>query len=399
MKKTFSLKYLITLVAFFTATAVCVTAMAFQYLIIDKKTDTTENYVKKIEEIESLVNKYYIGDTNEQDLIDGIAYGYMYGLNDKYAGYVVPDDAQASLDSLHGLNTGMGIQVTMHPDTNNIYVLEVHKSSPAELAGIMPGDEITVLDENVVKDYGYSESISYIQSRPIDSKIRVVLTRGKETVETDVILKNFETQSVFYKMIDGIGYIQITSFNDLSVDQFVDAVDKLQADGATALVFDLRGNGGGTLMSVYHMVDYLLPEGLIIKVKYKDERHNEVYMSDSQEVNLPMAVLTDGNTASASELFSQALKDYNKAITVGRKTYGKGVVQRTFTLSDGSLIKFTVAKYYTANGTCLDGIGVVPDVDVEWTEEEMKYRLVNGLSNDKDYLAAVQKLKETAQPS
>lgn len=395
MKKTFSLKYLITIVAFFTASAVCVTAMVYQFFIVNKNNDKKDEYFKKIQEIENLVDRYYIGETNKEDLVDGLAYGYMYGINDKYAGYIIPDEAESSISSLQGLNTGMGIQISSHPDTSNIYVLEVHKSSPAEQAGIKPQDQIVSIDDKVVKDFGYTQTVDYIKSKPLNTKIHVVLKRGKEQVETNVVLTKYEMQTVFYKMVDKVGYIQITSFNDLSFDQFVEAVDNLQNNGAESLVFDLRGNGGGTLLSVYHMVDYLLPEGLIIKVKYKNENHNEVYMSDAHEVDLPMAVLTDESTASASELFSQSLKDYNKAITVGRKTYGKGVVQRTFTLSDGSLIKFTVAKYYTANGTCLDGVGVIPNVDVSWTEEELKYRLVNGLATDKDFLAAVEALSKS----
>ncbi|MBO5746381.1 MAG: carboxy- processing protease, partial [Clostridia bacterium] len=137
----------------------------------------------------------------------------------------------------------------------------------------------------------------------------------------------------------------------------------------------------------------IIPEGLAFEVKYKNSENNQVYLSGKNEVDLPIAILTDESTASASELFTQALKDYNKAISIGRNTYGKGVVQRTFSLSDGSLVRFTIAKYYTANGTCLDGIGVKPDFEMQWTEEELRYRFVNGIEKDKDFLKAVEYLK------
>jgi carboxyl-terminal processing protease len=127
---------------------------------------------------------------------------------------------------------------------------------------------------------------------------------------------------------------------------------------------------------------------LAIEVRYKNKEDCQTYLSDANDVDLPMVVLTDENTASASELFTQGLKDYEKAVSIGRKTYGKGVVQRTFTLSDGSLVKFTVAKYYTANGTCLDGIGIEPDYPVEWTEDELRYRLIKGIEVDKDFIKA-----------
>lgn len=186
----------------------------------------------------------------------------------------------------------------------------------------------------------------------------------------------------------------------MSVDQFKTAVDEMINAGARSLVFDLRGNGGGTITSVRAMLDYLLPEGLIIKVEYKDENRNEVYMSDKSEIDIPMAVLTDGNTASASELFAQSLRDYGKAVIVGRQTYGKGVVQRTFTLSDGSLVVFTIARYYTKSGYCPEEQGVKPDVEISWTEDELKYRLINGIEKDKEYIAACEYLdKNQAQPS
>ena len=185
---------------------------------------------------------------------------------------------------------------------------------------------------------------------------------------------------------------KLKAFKLKSIRILKSALEDLRVKGVKGFIFDLRGNGGGTLDSVNAMVDMLIPEGLMVRVEYKDERLNETYNSDKLEENLPMVVLTDESTASASELFSQSLKDYNKAKTVGRKTYGKGVVQKTFSLSDGSLIKFTIGKYYTKNGTCLDGIGVIPDIAVEYPENELKYRFINGLSKDKDFIAAKQYL-------
>ena len=389
MKTTLPLKHAIILISFFTASAVAITVMMMSGFTVKKVQGSEEAYVSKINEIKTLVDEYYIGEYSEDDMPDFITAGYVLGLGDKYSNYVTKADAEENLNSFIGLNTGMGVQVTQHPDDKSLYVLEVHKDSPALAAGIECGDHITAIDGQSVNETGYSETLQYIKSRPLGSDITLTVLRGEETLSMPVTLNQYTSQTVCPKLIGNIGYVQITEFNDASTDQFTAAVDELINEGAAALVFDLRGNGGGTLKSVYHMIDYLIPEGLAVKVEYKDERNNEVYMSDSHEITLPMAVLTDGRTASASELFAQSLKDYEKAVTVGSKTYGKGVVQRTFTLSDGSLVKFTVGKYYTANGECLDGIGVLPDISTEWTSDELTYRLVNGIETDKDFLAAV----------
>ena len=285
------------------------------------------------------------------------------------------------------------MQVTAHPETGNIYVSEVHSESPADKAGIKKGDQITALDGQSVAEKGYSWALEYIPTIPLGDKITADVLRSGTTLTVEIELSVYVAQTVFYEKIDDIGYIAITSFNDKTVEQFKNAVDSLIEQNAAGLIFDVRGNAGGTLNSVRQMVDYLVPEGLIVKVDYKDDNVDETYLSDAHEIDIPMAVLTDENSASASELFAQSLIDFNKAVTVGRKTYGKGVVQTTFTLSDGSQVRFTVAKYYTNSGTCVDGEGITPTVPIEWTEDELKYRYVNGIRADKDYLAAVKYLK------
>lgn len=270
---------------------------------------------------------------------------------------------------------------------------EVHSESPADKAGIKKGDQITALDGQSVAEKGYSWALEYIPTIPLGDKITVDVLRSGTTLTVEIELSVYVAQTVFYEKIDDMGYIAITSFNDKTVEQFKNAVDSLIEQNAAGLIFDVRGNAGGTLNSVRQMVDYLVPEGLIVKVDYKDDNVDETYLSDAHEIDIPMAVLTDENSASASELFAQSLIDFNKAVTVGRKTYGKGVVQTTFTLSDGSQVRFTVAKYYTNSGTCVDGEGITPTVPIEWTEDELKYRYVNGIRADKDYLAAVKYLK------
>lgn len=392
MNKSYSLKQLISVTLFSVASAVLITIMIFQMTIVSTETSKSEVGNAKLNEILELIDKYYIGDVDEKEMADNIAAGSLAGLGDKYALYVTAEDAESRFDSIYGYNTGMGVQISAHPDNGTIVVLELHEGGPAKAAGIKPFDEIIAVDDVVVTEAGYVAALQYIKTREIGTVINVKINRAGEMLETPVELKQYSTQSVFYRLIDSKGYIQITSFNEMTVEQFKTAVDTMCEAGAEALVFDLRGNGGGTVNSVCEMLDYILPEGPVLKVDYKDKNRNEVYISDKSEIDMPMAVLTDGNTASASEIFTQSLRDYGKAIIVGRKTYGKGVVQRTFTLSDGSLAAFTIARYYTKNGYCPEENGIVPDVEISWTTEELKYRLINGIEKDKEFIAALEQL-------
>lgn len=386
MKKKYSLKCVLISGVFGFAAAVCAAVMVFQLLITPKTSGNP--YDPKLHEIRALIDEYYVGEIDDDVIPDFLAAGYVSALGDKYSGYVTADMAEESINSLRGVNSGIGVLVSCHPDRKTMFVIDVHSGSPADKAGLLPGDEITYVDDISVPDDGYETALSHIRSLPDGTSVHIKLMREKREGEVDIVIVHYDSQSVFYKMIDKTAYIKITEFNDLTVKQFTDAVGSAIENEAAGVVFDLRGNGGGTVDSVCKMLDYLLPEGVILEVKYKDESNNETYMSDKNGIDIPMAILTDESTASASEIFSQNMKDYKKAITVGRKTFGKGVVQRTFTLIDGSLLRFTVAKYYTANGSCLDGIGVSPDIETEWSDEELRYRYVNGIENDKDFITA-----------
>lgn len=387
MEKNYSSKQVLTIVCFAVAMSVLITGFAFQFLVIAPRNEL-DAYNSKLSEINNLVEKYYVGEVDKDVMANSLAAGYAAGLQDKYAQYFSEEEAIESLNSFKGVNSGIGVQVSSHPDTLNILVLDVHKESPAEKAGLQSGDQIVKIDDKKVSEYGYANTLQYIKLKPLGSELSLVVLRNNKESLVKVKLANYDSQSVFYKKAGAYGYIQITTFNNRTPEQFEAALNDLKAKSVKAFIFDLRGNGGGTLDSVNAMLDMLIPEGLMVRVEYKDPKYNEVYNSDKNEENLPMVILTDESTASASELFSQSLKDYGKAKTVGRKTFGKGVVQKTFSLSDGSLIKFTIGKYYTKNGTCLDGVGVTPDIPVEYPENELKYRFVKGLDKDKDFIAA-----------
>ena len=387
MKRSFSLAHLL-------AAITCAVVLSFSATVIGVKCfgflapKGNAAYNAKVNEIMALVDKYYVGEIDETRMADFIAAGCMGGLDDRYADYYSAEEAQERFDSLYGYFTGLGVQISLHPDRNTMYVNAVHSGSPADTSGIKVGDEIIAVDDLSVDTDGYDKVLQYIKNKPIDSVVNVKITRNGTEKTLSVTLKQFNSQSVFGELIDDIGYVYITEFNDLGAAQFKSVVSELLNNGAKELVFDLRNNGGGTLTSVVDMLDFLLPEGVIIEIKYKDSKNDVKYTSDKSEIDVPMAVLINENTASASEIFAQRLKDYGKAVTVGSTSFGKGVVQRTFTLSDGSLVVFTIAKYYSMSGYCPDKVGVTADIKTEWSDEELKYRIVNGIKVDKDFLAA-----------
>ena len=204
------------------------------------------------------------------------------------------------------------------------------------------------------------------------------------------------SQTVFYRLLEnGLGYVEITSFNGETPSQFKSAVNDLVEKGATALIFDVRGNGGGTVDSVTEMVDFLCPEGTVMTAKYGDGTVETVATSDASEIDLPMVVLTDEATASAAELFTASIMEFGKGVSVGAKTYGKGVMQGTYYLSDGSSVVITIAEFFVHNDVSFNEKGIEPEVSVTLTEEQRIYRYIRPLTEDPVLIAAIAKLGES----
>ena len=224
----------------------------------------------------------------------------------------------------------------------------------------------------------------------IDSKTKVTVLRGTEELELEVTRAEFEITSIYHHMIGKIGYLQITRFNSKTTEQLKAAVEEMQGQGATALLFDLRDCGGGLLDATADILDYLLPKGDIISAKYKNGTIDVMFTSDENEIEMPMAVLTNSGSASASELFAAAVRDYNKGILIGTNTFGKGVMQTTQPLSDGSSIKFTFAEFLPPSGVSFNGVGLAPDIRVELSGDEQKYFSQLTDNNDPQIKAAIE---------
>ena len=333
---------------------------------------TDADGISKYLELEDRIKRSFVDETNEKALADGVALGMVYALNDPYSAYMSAEEYNKKLDDNEGLDAGIGISICSHPDTSYIYVINVSVGSPADLAGIKAGDSITAVDGADVLEIGVSAAVEKIRGE-IGTDCVLSINRGDETLSLTATRGRYVTTSVFSHMIDSLCYIQITDFNAATVPQFEAAIADATDKGATGLIFDVRGNGGGTLDSVDKILDILLPEGEVVSATYKNGKKEVLFSSDKNEIDLPMTVLCDEGTASAAELFAASIRDFEKGKLIGTKTYGKGIMQETFALSDGSAVRLTVAYFNPPSGINFHGKGLTPDIEITLTEDEQNY--------------------------
>lgn len=337
----------------------------------------------KLMQIDSLVRKYYSGEIDEKAMDDALASAYMYAINDKYGFYRNTEDTVQVENSLEGNASGIGVTVFNDEENKALAVFRVDSGSPADKAGIKNGDKITAIDGKTIAETGFSESVASIK-REIGQTAKITLLRDGKSLDVNVKYQDFVRQSVYYELIDNYAYVCITAFNEATVGQFKQTYDMLIKDKAKGIIFDLRDNGGGTVDSVCAILDILVGECDLITIKYADGSKEISHKSNAEKCDLPMVVLTNESTASASELFSANLRDMAKSLLIGNNTYGKGVVQRTYFLSDGSCVRFTVGEFLPAGGKGFNEKGLAPDFEVNFTEEQAKNRYA--LGKDDPYL-------------
>ena len=265
----------------------------------------------KLAEIDFLANRYFYGELNSEELDTAILKGYASALGDKYAQYLPKTDAKLNFDALDGNKNGIGVTISMHPETEKIYVINVSKDGPAYNAGLRAGDQITAVRGTEVTRSSYIECTDALIGE-IGEEIKLSVSRGTDEFDVSVMVNYFELQSVYYRTIGEYGYIQITEFNESSVPQFKVALNTLMNEEVKGIIFDVTGNGGGTVDSVAAILDILLPEGVIVSAEYADGSSKVLHKSDKNETLLPMVVLTNERTASAAELFAISIRDYEK---------------------------------------------------------------------------------------
>ena len=368
---------------------------------------------KKITTLQQIIDKYYLFDEDTTQVEDWIYKGMMFGLNDPYTTYYTAEEYQKLNEDTEGEYHGIGVMISQNRGTGLITVIKVFKDTPAAEAGMRPGDilykvgdmEVTGMDMDIlVKDYIKGKDGSEVE-------LTVFRQDEGEYVDLKMERRNVTVQTVEYQMMeDSVGYIAVSQFDVVTADQFKAAVNDLEKQGMKKLVVDLRNNPGGVLGTVVDMLDYILPDDLTIEgdkdlvrtnpeatllvyMADKNGKGEQEYASDGHSLDIPMAVLVNGESASASEVFTGAMKDYGRATIVGTKTFGKGIVQNLIPLDNGTAIKMTTAHYYTPSGFDLHGKGIEPDVEVE-LKEALRNQITVDVKEDNQIEAALKALNQ-----
>ena len=329
----------------------------------------SENDVSaKLDLLNSLIDQYYLyeGEVDEDALAEGIYSGYTAALGDPYTEYYDREETAALMESTSGEFSGIGATMTQNTDGPGAVITAVYEGSPAAEAGLQAGDVISKVDGNDVSGMDLDSIVSLIKGEK-GTEVKITVLRYGQEIETAAVRDIIQMQTVDSVMLgDQVGYISVSEFDDVTYDQFKSALDSLEAQGMAGLVIDLRNNPGGNLDTVTDMLKLLLPEGPIVSITDKNGDTEEITCDGSNEFTKPLAVLVNQYSASASEVFCGAVQDYGIGSIVGVTTFGKGVVQQLMDLGDGTCLKVTIAEYYTPSGRSINGIGVEPDVEVEY---------------------------------
>ena len=339
------------------------------------KTTISSEVSGKLDFLKDVIDLKYLEKTDEKTLKENIYKGLLQGLNDPYSVYYTKDEYDALKEETSGSYCGIGALVSQNADTGVITAINVFKGSPAEKAGMKNGDIIFKVEDKEVTGEDLNNVVAKMKGeKDTKVKINVYRTSEKEYIDLEVTRDKVDVPTVEHKMSDkskGIGYIQITQFEEVTYDQFKEALDDLKKRGMKSVIFDLRNNPGGLYDTVCEMLDDLLPEGTLVYTKDKDGNKQEK-KSDANFLDMPMVVLQNENSASASEIFAGAIQDFGAGKIVGTQSFGKGIVQSIIPLSDGSAVKLTVEKYYTPKGVNIHGKGITPDVKVEISKDGKK---------------------------
>ena len=324
------------------------------------------SHVQKIEYLEKLIDQEYLGEVDNDEMAEGVYAGLVYGLGDVYSRYYTADEYAQETASTDGAYAGIGVSIQKNKN-GGVQIAECYEGGPGAEAGLQTGDVITAINDTDVTDMELSDVVSMIRENKDKTIVLTVLRENEDSSrEISVDVTDVELPSVSGEMIDeSTGYIQITQFTGVTPQQYKDTFAELKDKGMERLVIDLRDNPGGLLTSVCDILREILPEGLIVYTEDKYGNREEETCDGKHQLDMPLAVLVNENSASASEIFAGAVQDHGVGTIVGTTTYGKGVVQELRQLSDGSAVKLTVSNYYTPNGNSINKVGIKPDVEVK----------------------------------
>ena len=320
--------------------------------------------------IRTMLEEDYLGELDDTQMLEMAIKGYVAGVGDEYTVYYTPEEMNEQYETAMGNYVGIGIYMIVNYQEGTITVVEPMEGSPALAAGIKEGDLITKVDGEEVTPENVTNMSNKIKGEE-GTKVKLEIKRGDETFEVEVERKTIEVSHINSRMIeDNIAYIQVTDFDGGAAKEFKENYEKLKSDGATSLIIDLRDNGGGVVDEAIDMLEMICDKGSTLLIE-TDKKGNEIVEKSEENpiIDIPIVVLVNGNSASASEIFAGALKDYNKATIIGTKTYGKGVIQTLTKLSDGSGLKMTTAEYCTPSRNKINKIGVEPNITVELPDD------------------------------
>ena len=330
----------------------------------------SDETLQKIATLEAAIDTYYYKtDVSVEDEQDGLYRGLLDSLGDPYSVYYTADELNELLQDTEGIYYGIGAYVSMDQDIQMPRISGFISGSPAESSGLAVDDIIYQVNGEDIQGLELSDVVSLIKGEE-GTFVTITVIRDSDYLDFEVERKKIESPTVTSKMLDNnIGYVQITEFDEVTPDQYTEAIAELEASGMEGLILDLRSNPGGNVSAVCSIARQILPEGLIFYTEDRDGNVVEYECDGKNQIDIPLVVLVNQYSASASEILSGAIKDYGIGTLVGVTTYGKGVVQRVFDFSDGTAVKLTISSYYTPAGNNIHGIGIDPDVEVEFDSE------------------------------
>ncbi len=331
-----------------------------------------DKMVSKLRTLEYLVDKYYLNEYTVEDMREGVYEGLIDSLGDRYGEYYTKEELKEAKEKSSGTFGGIGAYIGYDQNNNCCVIAGTFTDSPAEKAGLREGDLIYMVDGEDVSAMDTNEVVSRVRG-PEGSTVHMSLVRqgSDDLIEVDIVREQIESDTVYSEMLeDNIGYIQIEEFDTVTFEQFVDALAVLKGQGAKGIIIDVRSNPGGNLDTACDIARYIIPEGIICDTVDKYDNRIDYTSDGEHELELPLVMLVNGYSASASEILTGAAKDHGKARVVGSTTYGKGIVQTIVPIDDGSAVKLTTCAYYTPSGVCIHGTGIEPDVAVDFNSDE-----------------------------
>ncbi|MCR4830414.1 MAG: S41 family peptidase [Pseudobutyrivibrio sp.] len=330
----------------------------------------------KLELVTYLIKHYYYNDVDDETLIDGLYAGLVESLDDPYSTYYTAEEYENAMETYAGEYAGIGALLQKNMETGEVTITKVYENTPAEKAGLKEGDSIISANGTLAIDEDLEAFVQHIRGGK-GTEVELVVNRDGEELAVTCKRDDVATPTVEHQMLnDSVGYIAISQFTEHTYKDFVKAYEDLEKQGMKSIVYDMRNNGGGLLNAVVDVLDYILPEGTVVYTMDKDGNKEDKVSKASSHKDIPIVVLVNGNTASAAEIFTGAIRDFKYGTIIGITTFGKGVVQSTIPLSDGSAIKLTTHQYYTPSGECIQGTGINPDIELDFEflgKEDEKY--------------------------